>query len=188
MRRVCLSRSRGLMKISKFLSIVASLQLVLPPVVAAEVITKPSVPSTVSGQSRNVGASPINLDLSSTKPTLLAGHLGDLKPLDIRVGKNIVTVTGSTLLTPAQKLAVYQVASTGLQTIRLGAGGKATGGIFSAGSNFTQYVESVVIPRGVTMIDNSTVNPTLFLSGNITNSGKVYVLSTNVQSNNAVIG
>src|SRR5262249_19629375 len=36
--------------------------------------------------------------------------------------------------------------------------------------------------------NNSALNPTLVLAGNITNSGKLYLLSTDAQSNNAVIG
>src|SRR5205823_12738294 len=99
-------------------------------------------------------------------------------PVNIVVGGTTQSVTNASTLTPAERLAVFQVVSTGQQSIQLGALGNAVGGSFSMGANFSQYVSNLVIPQGVTAVYNAALSQALNLSGNLTNAGSLYALST----------
>jgi hypothetical protein len=128
----------------------------------------------VAGYSRAL----TNLDLTSTQATLTSGRLAQTGPVSILVGGASRTFGSGALLTPAEKLAVYQVLSTGHQSIEIGASGNATGGTLNIGSRFSQFVSSLNIPQGVTAITNAAIAQSLKLSGNLTNSGALYVYSS----------
>ena len=131
--------------------------------------------------------SPIALDLTSTTASLTAGKLLGNGTADITVGHTHQSVNGNTLLTPAERLAVYQVISTGHQSILLGAQGNAVGGTFSIGPQFSNYVSSLVIPQGVTAVKDFGLSSSLSLTGNLTNAGHLYALSTNSGITNGTI-
>lgn len=120
---------------------------------------------------------PINLDLSSTSANISTDHLTD--SVTIKVGGQDMTVLPGMLVTPAQRLAVYQVISTQLQTIDIGPMGNAVGGSFVIGPNFSRYVNSLVIPSGVTSIKDFGTASTLNLVGNLTNAGTFFAVSSN---------
>lgn len=124
-------------------------------------------------------ATPINLDLGSQSKTTSAGDLGVNGGVTINIGGKSMQVTGATLLTPAEKLAVQQVMGTGQQSLVLGSLGNATAGSFSIGSTFNQFASGLVIPKGVTAIQNAAQNANLMLFGNLTNAGSFYGVSTN---------
>lgn len=128
---------------------------------------------------------PINLDLSSSERNLTAAHLVGSEPVNITVGGNSVAVTGQTTLTPAERLAVYQVVSTGVQSIALGSNGTATGGTLIMGARFSDFVSSLTVPQGVTVLFDAAKNPTMNLLGNLSNAGAIYAYSTNTQVNSA---
>src|SRR5215470_10819202 len=117
------------MRVARLLAWFLSFQLSLPPLCIAQTVTSSSLSpvataySTANAQSTasKGGVVPINLDLTSTQRTLTPGHLVDLTPLNIRVGGVTRTITSSSLLTPAERLATYQVFSTGQQSIQLAA-------------------------------------------------------------------
>lgn len=130
---------------------------------------------------------PIDLDLTSTQANLTAAHLVSDAPLIIDVGGTAMTVTPTTQLTPAERLAVYQVFSTGQQSILLGTEGNAVGGSFNIGANFGRYVNSLVIPEGVTAVKDFGVASTLNLVGNFTNAGNFYAVSSDAAVTSATI-
>src|SRR5262249_12650965 len=80
--------------------------------------------------------------------------------------------------------AVYQVLSTGQQSLQLSSLGTAVGGTFNIGARMSQHIANLVIPQGVTAIDLSS---TLKLSGTLTNSGSIYTVSLNPNRTNATI-
>lgn len=128
---------------------------------------------------------PINLDLGSSERNLTAAHLLGSEPVNITVGGSSVAVTGQTTLTPAERLAVYQVVSTGIQSIALGSNGTATGGTLTMGARFSDFVSSLTVPQGVTVLFDAAKNPTMNLLGNLSNAGAIYAYSTNTQVNSA---
>ncbi len=138
----------------------------------------------------NSGASgnkAVNLDLSSSQRNLSVGNLVKSGPVTVQVGQTTQSITGSDLVTAAERLAVFQVVSSGHQSITLDGTGAAVGGSFNIGPRFSQYVSSLVIPSGVTAVKNFANNSTLNLSGNLTNNGAFYAVSTNPAVTNATI-
>lgn len=138
------------------------------PLPSARVVTAPVAPRT-----------PINLDLTSTTRSLPAPQFVQKSPVNILVGGAASLVTASSLLTPGERLAAYQVLFTGQQSILLGAQGNAVGGSFNIGPRFSQYVSNLTVPQGVTAIQNAASAGTLSLVGNLTNAGTFYAVSTN---------
>ena len=130
---------------------------------------------------------PINLNLSSTTRNLGPGKLIQTNPVLITEGGTTRVITAHSRVTAAERLAVYQVSSTGRQTIELGTGGNAVGGSFVVGPRFSSYVRSVTIPTGVTAIRDFGTGSTLSLSGNFSNSGTFYALSSNGQVATATV-
>src|SRR5205823_6458532 len=89
------------------------------------------LPSWVGTFSAAALAEPVNLDLSSTARTLTPGNLANAGAININVGGTTKIVTPTTALTAAERLAAYQVFSTGQQSIVLGVQGNAVGGNFN---------------------------------------------------------
>ncbi len=130
-------------------------------------------------------ATPIHLDLTSTERNLPAPHYVESSPVNIVVGGSPVAVSPTSVLTPAERLATWQVFSTGQQSIQLGAQGNAVGGTFNMGNNFSQYVSGVVIPSGVTGVRDFGTASALNLTGNLVNAGTLFAVSSNPQVTNA---
>ncbi|MBX9572229.1 MAG: hypothetical protein K2X77_25265 [Candidatus Obscuribacterales bacterium] len=120
----------------------------------------------------------IDLDLTSSARTLTPGSMADSAPITIMEGANSITVLADTLLTPAERLAVYQVFSTNTQTIQLAENGTAVGGSFVIGPRFSNFVGSLTIPNGVTAIKDFGHNSVLDLMGNFNNAGTFYAVSS----------
>lgn len=129
----------------------------------------------------------VNMDLSATSRSLLPGSLVKGAPVAILEGGKILQVTKSALLTPAERLAVYQVVSSGVQTITLAGAGNAVGGSLTIGPRFSQYAQSLTIPAGVSVIDNVCKTPIFSLSGNLINGGSLYAFSSSQSAVPAVI-
>lgn len=155
----------GLLLVCAFPSTVVSAQ---------QVDTAATVPVSQTHQ-----AIPVNLDLSSTERNLTPGHLADLSPVTIVTGGQQKSITSASMITAAERLAVYQVVSTGQQSLNVAAAGNAVGGSFNIGVHFSNYVSSLVVPAGVTAIKDFGANSALSLVGNLTNSGNIFATSTN---------
>ena len=120
---------------------------------------------------------PIDLDLNSQTASLTAGRLVDNGPITITVGGQKVEIGSSSFLTPAERLAVYQIFSTGQQSIILGPQGNAIGGSLNIGAQFSNYVSSLTVPQNVSVVSNAGLNPNLNLTGALVNAGTMYVYS-----------
>ncbi len=120
---------------------------------------------------------PVNLDLTSTSAVVTPGHLVDKGPVAITVGSQTLQVTAASTLTPAERLAVYQVFSTGQQQILLGAQGNAVGGSLTIGSHFSNFVSSLTVPSNVSVLSNAAVASNLNLTGTLVNAGNIYAFS-----------
>ena len=145
-------------------------------------------PETTTGVP--TGAHMIDLDLSSTVQTgtaakVFASH--NIESVVISAGSTSRQITPSTLLTPAQRLAVFQLVSTGHQSIQLGPQGNAVGGSFTIGAQLAQHINNLVIPQGVTAINKLVTSANLTLAGNLINAGTFYVASTNPAITTAMI-
>ncbi|GEM_PF-2833298 len=133
------------------------------------------------------------MDLSSTAANLQAANLlGQIGPghpaiLTIVTGDKHQTVTTSSLLTPAEMVAAYQVLRTGHQSLMLGVAGNAVGGTFNIGAKLSQMINNLVIPAGVSALVNFTSMPALKLAGDLVNGGKLYAYSTSSSQAGAFI-
>ena len=123
---------------------------------------------------------PFNLDLTSTNHNTVSNILASHGPQTITEGGVQKTFSAGANLTPAERLAIYQVYSSPnhTQSITLAGNGTATGGSLTMGANFSNYVSGVVLPAGVTATRNVSTAGNLNLTGNLVNSGAVYAYST----------
>ncbi len=118
---------------------------------------------------------PVDLDLSSTDSNLNAAHVLNTRPATICVGGKPLLVTSHTHLTAAEMVAVYQVIDSGRQAIQIGVHGNAVGGSVVITSRLARNLGSLLIPQGVTVIDNASA---LTLGGSLINSGTLFAVST----------
>lgn len=149
---------------------------------------------SLNGQTANVSsraliqsARSVNLDLTSTKALLAAASLGLKSAISIQVGKQLESINSASLLTPAEFIAAYQMTTTGNQYLQLSTQGNASGGRFSIPLSLSQSLGNLVIPQGVKMLDNVALSPTLVLSGNLVDAGKLLVFSNNAQASSFTI-
>jgi hypothetical protein len=117
----------------------------------------------------------VDLDLSSTDSNLNAAHVVNTRPVTICVGGKPLLVTSHTHLTAAEMVAVYQVINSGRQAIQIGVHRNAVGGSVVITSGLARNLGSLVIPQGVTVIDNASA---LTLGGSLINSGTLFAVST----------
>jgi hypothetical protein len=157
------------------------------PACAQQVPTAPerpgsSQPSTATGSTP--AATPSNLDLSSSSASYTANISS---PVNINVGGSALMVSPGQMLTPAQYAAVTQVLNSGNQSIVLNANGAATGGNVHIESFLSSPLQNLVIPSGVTALQNVGLVNSLNLTGNLTNAGTLQFFSNNPAANLATI-
>src|SRR5579885_1909804 len=185
------SKRWSAVKAQAWVAVVACAQLIMPfnlltlPAQAGGSTTPVTTPTTtntaattttaITGATRTTTPHPINLDLTSTLHSVTAGSLHNFQPASIVVNGQTQNVTATTALTRAEVVALEQVLHTGRQTITLGANGNAVGGSFTIGSYVAQNLANLIVPSHVTTIDRIQ---TLNLSGNFTNAGAFYAVST----------
>lgn len=157
------------------MAVLAALQLVVG-IPAASLAASPAAPRPMRMPVSPINTQvPINLDLTSTTPNVPAPQFVQGSPVNVMVGGAAVAITPISVLTPAQSLAAYQVFSVGQQSLLLGAQGNAIGGSFSIGPKFSQYVDNLTVPQGVTAVQRVA---NFSLVGNLVNAGTFYVVST----------
>src|SRR6476659_6641883 len=101
----------------KLRQIVAVLSAVLFTVSNNAVFAAPVQAPTPSGSAHTA---PVNLDLTSTAATVQGGTAVS-QPVTIRVGNTNQSVSSASALTPAERVAMYQVLGAGRQSIDIGA-------------------------------------------------------------------
>ena len=124
-----------------------------------------------SGQAQSV-----NLNLNSTHANISAPNYAGT---NISIGASAHKITSSTLLTPAEYLAVNQVVTTGTQSLILGALGNAIGGSVTLNTSLNQIMQDFSIPHNVRTILNFTSSSDFNLNGTLQNSGSLYAVSSN---------
>ena len=133
-------------------------------------------------------AQSVNLDLSSTAKTTTPPSMLGTGTVPVQVGNSSQSFSAGAAVTPSERLAIYQILSSGHQSIVLGSGGNAVGGTFTMGSQFSQYVSAVNIPTGVTAIAVfGQPGYVLNLSGSLSNAGSIYAAATNTGVSTATI-
>jgi hypothetical protein len=126
---------------------------------------------------------PSTLNLSSTHKTYVVPSTVGTQ--QIMIGGHQTTVNGGSVITPAEAVALQQVLATGVQSIVLGANGTASGGSFILPAG--EHLATLTVPHGVTAVDNFAGSSLLSLSGNLTNAGSFYAVSTSPSTQNAVL-
>ncbi|MBX9567962.1 MAG: hypothetical protein K2X77_03665 [Candidatus Obscuribacterales bacterium] len=122
------------------------------------------------------------LDLSSTAATIS----GALLPGAAQVTSGGATNTfGATdMLTPAQYLAAIQSLNGG-QTLTIGANGAAVGGVVNLTS--TGSLGNILVPTGVSGLLDFGAMQNINLTGNLTNGGNLYLVSSNQSVTSGVL-
>jgi hypothetical protein len=116
-------------------------------------------------------ASRPSMDLSSTAATVSAAPLlSHQHPVTILVGGKNLTVSPSSLLTPAEMVAVRQVLTSHHQSLVLGTGGAAVSGLMNL-TSFGSSFSNLVIPGQVKVLD-SAARP-LLVTADFTDSGSL---------------
>jgi len=141
----------------------------------------------MAGSQRLAGLS-LNLDLaSSSAEVVLGANLFKNAPTaTIDVGGVSQSFRAGQKVTAAEYLAIKETLAGSGQTLTLNSAGAATGGEFSL-NQVGPHVGLLVVPAGVTGIDNVSSSRTLSVAGDIVNYGSIYALSTNERSTAATI-
>ncbi len=130
----------------------------------------------------------LQLDLGSNRSAIrLTDNLLEDSSITITVGEQTQTLSAGSRVTAGEFVAVKQVIEGGNQTINLDNSGTAVSGFFSLDSLGTGKVSRLVIPQGVTGIDDVSSNGGLRVAGNIFNSGSIYAVSSDPGNKSADI-
>lgn len=184
-----------------------AIHMALAVVIAPEASAAPGIPSApapptqlgaskagtntspaATGGVASGNSAPFNLDLTSTKPVVTSNLSTSHPPVIINIGGNPLQVNSQTLLTPAERLAVYQVLHSGTQSILLGGNGAAIGGSMAIGANFSNYVSSLTVAPNVIVLDRITAAGSgLSLTGNLINFGSIYAYSSSLTAPSAIL-
>lgn len=167
--------------------VLAPLRMIAHPVVDASNNSAPSPVAAAPGKSPTSTARSFGLDLSSAQCSVVAGKLRGFQPVTIVVGGQAKNVTPSTMLTPAETVALKQVLNTGQQSIILDSSRTAAGGSFVLNSSLMQRINSLVIPPGVTAVAAFSQSPAFTMSGDLTNAGIFCAVSTNPAISHVII-
>ena len=126
------------------------------------------------------------MDLTSAADNIILGsNLFKASLVTIDVG-GVQEVTGSQV-TAGEYVAIQQVLGGSAQGVILSSAGAATGGTFSLNATDKGNVGSLVVPTGVTAIDNAAKNSTITLTGDLTNYGTIDAISTSSKVTSGII-
>jgi hypothetical protein len=142
----------------------------------------------VQRQTRGVDARRFDLDLSSTVRNIQLGTklFNGLNNVTINAGGASQTFSAGDQVTAAQYVAIQQVISQSPQSISVSSDGTATGGSFSLNQS-ASHVNDMVIPQSVSAVSNFAADRSIKLSGDLTNMGSIYGLSTSNRVRSGVI-
>lgn len=177
----------GIMKRRRHVSISAGAATILLQLIAAQTQPSYAAPNTAFNPGSRGQTANQALNSSFNLGAKTVSLLGPAKNADIFVGHSRMQVLPGALLTPAELVAVNEVLNTGHQTLLIGSGGNAIGGRLNVSTDIGNSMSSLMIPHGVTAIENFATASSLNLSGDLTNAGKLYLLSTNPNVHTAII-
>jgi hypothetical protein len=107
-------------------------------------------------------------------------------PVAIRVGRITKVVGAGDHLTAAEYAAFMQVIQSGTQRIVLDTAGRAVAGTVALNGLTSNALSGLAVPSGLTALHDFGI-ANLSISGNLTNSGKFFAVSTNAAVNTASI-
>jgi hypothetical protein len=160
------------------LSLLLIIQLLWPQQLLAE---------QAAGDSGTTQTQQLDLDLSSRQRVHEASSLGNFAPTAIRVGRDNRTVSPSDLLTAAEYVALSQVLSSGEQSLKVGRLGNAVGGSLDLSAHVSGQIANLLVPRGVTAVQDFGAAQALNIGGNLTNAGRLFAVSSNSSVTTAII-
>ncbi len=107
--------------------------------------------------------------------------------INLNIGDITRLISPTQLLILAELVAAAEAALGGVQTLKIGVNGNAVGGRFSLTGTMSKDIGNLVVPQHVKLFENFAYLPTLNISGNFTDAGKVFAFPTNGQVQSATI-
>jgi len=131
----------------------------------------------------------LSLDLTSSSTAIMLGSnlFGGKPSVTIEVGGAKASFRAGSVVTAAEYVAIQQVLTGRPQAIALNSAGAATGGTFSLNAVDKSNINSLVVPAGVTAIENVSRNANIVVNGDINNYGSIYAVSSNPKLISATI-
>ena len=106
----------------------------------------------------------------------------------VRVGDSVRVIRPGQTITPAELLALNQVAAFGKQSLSLSVGGGAVGGTINLNTALSGSAGDLAIPAGVNALgDFGKMGGVLNIGGRLINNGNLYAYSTNANIVSAAI-
>lgn len=125
------------------------------------------------------------LDLRSTLTEVVLGSklFKEIPSVTITVGDTEKTFSAGDRVTASEYIAIKQELAGDNQTLFLNSDGSASGGSFVMNGLVTPRVNQLVIPNGVTAVDDFAHGRTIGIRGDLLNFGTIYGYSTDEQIN-----
>ena len=122
----------------------------------------------------------LSLDLSSTVANIVlgAGLFRGQANATINVGGSNQSFSAGQKVTAAQYVAIKEVLGGQVQSLQLSSAGLADGGSFSLNQNSSR-TNLLVVPVGVTAVDNFSSSRTVTIGGDILNYGTIAATTSN---------
>lgn len=130
-----------------------------------------------------------DLDLSSAQRNIQLGSkmFDGLSSVSINVNGTNQTFSAGDHVTAAEYVAVQQMLTQNQQSLNVGAEGTATGGTFNLNQPNGTRINNLLVPQNVSAVSNFSSNRSVNLSGDLTNLGSIYGLSTSNRVRSGVI-
>lgn len=143
----------------------------------------------VQRKTTGVDSRRFDLDLSSTLKNIELGSrmFNGAQSVTINADGSQQTFSAGDQVTAAQYVAIQQVLSSNPQSISVSAQGTASGGSFALDQAAASHVNNLLIPQSVSAVNNFANNRSVNLSGDLTNLGSIYGLSTSNRVRSGVI-
>ncbi len=143
----------------------------------------------VQRKTTGVDSRRFDLDLSSSLKNIELGSrmFNGIQSVTINADGAQQTFSAGDQVTAAQYVAIQQVLSNNPQSIAVSAQGTASGGSFALDQAAASHVNNLLIPQSVSAVNNFANNRSVNLSGDLTNLGSIYGLSTSNRVRSGVI-
>ncbi|MBX3151683.1 hypothetical protein KF728_16125 [Candidatus Obscuribacterales bacterium] len=164
----------------------ARMQALVPPLQNS---LNPAFNQQIPRNTTGIETRRFDLDLSSAQRNIQLGSklFDGVSNVTINVNGTNQTYGAGDHVTAAEYIAVQQMLSQNQQELSVGAGGTATGGSFDLNQPGGTRINNLVVPQNVSAINNFSSNRSVNLSGDLTNLGSIYGLSTSNRVRSGVI-
>lgn len=164
----------------------ARMQALVPPLQNS---LNPAFNQQIPRNTTGIETRRFDLDLSSAQRNIQLGSklFDGVSNVTINVNGTNQTYGAGDHVTAAEYIAVQQMLSQNQQELSVGAGGTATGGSFDLNQPGGTRINNLVVPQNVSAVNNFSSNRSVNLSGDLTNLGSIYGLSTSNRVRSGVI-